>query len=71
MHREGYYKIQRAVGKIENLPNNNIKIIKAVKKLNKPKPLRHLLVKGKTGLKANHQNKLKLSQLQTRLFQNY
>ena len=58
--REGNYKIQRAVGKIENLPNNNIKIIKAVKKLNKPKALQHLLVKGKTGLKANPRKQVKV-----------
>ena len=58
--REGNYKIQRAAGEIENLPNNNTKMIEAVKKLNKPKPLQHLLVKGKNGLKAHPQKQVKV-----------
>lgn len=35
-------------------------MIEAVKKLNKPKPLQHLLVKGKNGLKANPQKQVKV-----------
>ena len=52
-------KIQYAIEEFKKLPNGNTKIFEAMKKLNKLKPLPHLLVKLET---ANPQNKSKSSQ---------